>query len=144
MVTESIQQYRDYYESDVEENHFFEYLDNLSNRDKIRLTEIFEDPSIDRQDLKDYMMIEKREYNPKLSIFSNFLLDLVDFKDRVVPLAKDIALMDIQRKYQKQNVTELLEEKEEAFREFRELREDLQRLELEEGSTKELESSRRQ
>jgi len=33
MVKESIQQYRDYYEDDAEEQRFFEYLDNISNRD---------------------------------------------------------------------------------------------------------------
>jgi len=33
MVSESIQQYRDYYESDDEEQGFFEYLDNYTNRD---------------------------------------------------------------------------------------------------------------
>lgn len=43
MVDESIQQYKDYYESDSEEQVFFEYLDNYTNRDKIRMVEIFED-----------------------------------------------------------------------------------------------------
>lgn len=99
MVTESIQQFKDYYESDAEEQPFFEYLDNLSNRDKIRFSEIFNDPTIDRTDHKDYVAIQKREYNPQLSIFSNFALDLVDFKDRVVPLAKDMALIDTTRRY---------------------------------------------
>ena len=41
MVQESLQQYRDYYESDGEEQKFFQYMDNLSNRDKIRFTDIF-------------------------------------------------------------------------------------------------------
>ncbi len=48
-------------------------------------------------DHKDYMMIKKREYNPELSVFSNFVLDLQDFKDRVRPLARDISLMDVTR-----------------------------------------------
>jgi len=43
MVDESVQQYKDYFESDDEDQGFFEYLDNFSNRDKIRLMEIFED-----------------------------------------------------------------------------------------------------
>lgn len=59
------------------------------------------------------MMIEKREYNPELSLFSNLVLDLVDFKDRVRPLARDIALMDVQRKYQKENANQLEEERQE-------------------------------
>ncbi len=99
MVKEAIQQYRDYYETDGEEQTFFEYLDNLSNRDKIRFAEIFDDPTVFKADLKDFMSIAKRESNPELSVFSNFVLDLVDFKDRVRPLAKDIALMDATRKH---------------------------------------------
>ncbi len=41
MVKESLAQYRDYYESDGEEQQFFQYMDNLSNRDKIRFSEVF-------------------------------------------------------------------------------------------------------
>jgi len=52
MVNESKQQYKDYYESEDEEQEFFEYLDNFSNRDKIRFMEIFEDFSQDKQDYK--------------------------------------------------------------------------------------------
>ena len=49
--------------------------------------EVFEDYTMDKTDFKDYMMIKKREYNPELSVFSNLILDLQDFKDRVRPLA---------------------------------------------------------
>lgn len=59
--------------------------------------EIFKDYTEERIDHKDYIMIEKREHNPELSLFSNLVLDLIDFKDRVKPLAKDIALMDVTR-----------------------------------------------
>lgn len=48
MVNESIQQYKDYYESDDEEAPFFEYLENFTNRDKIRMMEIFEDFTVDK------------------------------------------------------------------------------------------------
>lgn len=100
MVKESLAQYRDYYESDAEEQQFFEYMDNLGNRDQIRFMEVFEDFSVAKHDYKDYAMIKKREFNPELSAFSNLLLDLVDFKDRVRPMARDIALMDVSRQYQ--------------------------------------------
>jgi hypothetical protein len=49
--------------------------------------EIFEDFTVDKGDLKKYVMIDKREYNPELSVLSNMVLDLVDFKDRVRPLS---------------------------------------------------------
>jgi len=66
--------------------------------------EIFEDHSLAKHDFKDYAMIKRREFNPELSAFSNLLLDLVDFKDRVRPMARDIALMDVSRQYQKLKV----------------------------------------
>jgi hypothetical protein len=113
MINEAIQQFKDYYEDDAEETHaFFEYLDNLTNRDKIRFMEIFEDFSIDKQDYKKYFMIEKREYNPELSVFSNMVLDLVDFKDRVRPLSKDISMLEYSAKYQKENVDQMQAQKE--------------------------------
>jgi len=94
MVSEAIQQYKDYYESDAEEQPFFEYLENITNRDKIRFMEIFKDFTVDRGDNKKYVMIEKREYNPELSVISNMVLDLVDFKDRVRPLSRDISMLE--------------------------------------------------
>ena len=87
MVGEALQQYQDFYETDEEEQGFFEYMSNLTNRDKIRFMEIFEDYTVNPSDNKEYVMIEKREYNPELSVMSNMVLDLVDFKDRVKPLS---------------------------------------------------------
>jgi len=101
MVNESIQQYKDYFEDDKEEQGFFEYLDNFTNRDKIRFMELFEDYTIDKTDQKQYLMIEKREQNPELSVFSNMVLDIVDFKDRVRPLSNDISMIENAMKYQK-------------------------------------------
>jgi hypothetical protein len=99
MAKEGTQQFRDYYESDAEEIKSFEYLDNLTNRDRIRFMEVFEDFTIQKSDSKEYAMIAKREFNPELSAFSNAVLDLVDFRDRVRPLARDLTLMDVTRKY---------------------------------------------
>jgi len=56
--------------------------------------------------MKDFVMIPKREQNPELSVFSNFVLDLVDFKDRVRPMARDVAQLDVTRQYQKGNMKE--------------------------------------
>lgn len=111
MVDEAVKQYQDYYESDEEEQRFFEYMDNLTNRDKIRFMEIFHDYTVDPADNKEYVLIEKREYNPELSVLSNMVLDLVDFKDRVKPLSKDIAMLEQARKYQKQNAAQMLDER---------------------------------
>lgn len=95
MLKEGVQQYRDYFESDSEEQKAFEYIDHLDNRGRIRFMEIFEDYTIQREDHKEYAMIQKREFNPELSAVSNVILDLVDFRDRVRPLARDLTLMDV-------------------------------------------------
>lgn len=144
MVKEALEQYRDYYESDAEEASFFQYLGNLSNRDKIRFSEIFTDFSEFKADLKDFMMIQKREHNPELSLFSNLVLDLVDFKDRVRPLARDIALMDVTRGYQKTNVKESEAQREELVRTLREIEQEVETQILEEGySSREIEAPKK-
>jgi len=140
MVQESLSQYRDYYETDGEEEGFFQYMDNLSNRDKIRFTEIFKDYTESRVDQKDYVMIQKREYNPELSLFSNLVLDLVDFKDRVRPLARDVALMDVTRGFQKQNINSLISERDDFSEAIEEIEGELEKEALEEGySSREIE-----
>ena len=110
MVKEAVQQYKDYYEDDAEEQKFFEYLDNLPNRDQIRFMEIFEDFTINKTAQTGHILISKREFNPELSAFSNLLLDLVDFKDRVRPLAQDIARLDVSRKYQPKTLEQIKEQ----------------------------------
>lgn len=69
--------------------------------------EIFEDFTISKHDQKDYAMIKKREFNPELSAFSNVLLDLIDFKDRVRPIARDLTLLDVTSKYQKTSINDI-------------------------------------
>jgi hypothetical protein len=83
--------------------------------------EIFEDFTVQKRDSKEYAMIEKREFNPELSAFSNAVLDLVDFRDRVRPLARDLTLMDVTRKYQKNNVDELAKARKELLAEIGEV-----------------------
>ena len=107
MAREGVQQYRDYYEDEPEEQAFFEYLDNLTNRDQIRFMECFEDFTTIKSPRKAYSLIPRREFNPEISAFSNLLLDLVDFKDRVRPMANDIARHDAAYIYQKRNIDEL-------------------------------------
>ena len=107
MLDEAVAQYKDYYESDEEEHAFFEYIDDMPNRDRIKFIEIFEDYTVAKRDNKGYATIPRREYNPELSLFANVALDLVDFKDRVIPLAKDAARLDAANDYQKQSVKDV-------------------------------------
>lgn len=69
--------------------------------------EIFEDFTISKHDQKEFVMIKKREFNPELSAFSNVLLDLIDFKDRVRPIARDLTLLDVTSKYQKMSIDDI-------------------------------------
>lgn len=107
MLKEAELQYKDYYESDSEEKGFFEYLDTMTHRDKIWFMEIFEDFTINKNDSRYMVSIPKRENNPELSIFANLALDLVDFWDRVRPMASDMALLDKSSEYQRRNVSEV-------------------------------------
>lgn len=61
-------------------------------------------------------MIPKREHNPELSLFSNFMLDLQDFKDRVVPMARELAIQDVSDKYQRYTAQEILQQNEDMRR----------------------------
>lgn len=121
MLDEGLQQYRDYYESDAEEQQAFEYLDNLDNRGRIRFVECFRDWTQDHFGRKDYISIAKREFNPELSAFSNMVLDLVDFRDRVRPMANDISLLDAARRFQSRDVDELKEENARVRQEIRDM-----------------------
>jgi hypothetical protein len=64
-------------------------------------------------------MIQKREFNPELSAFSNVVLDLIDFRDRVKPLARDLTLMDVSRKYQRTSMNEIERQRQEILDEMR-------------------------
>jgi hypothetical protein len=68
--------------------------------------EAFQDFTRYNSDEKAYVLIPKREFNPELSAFSNLILDLVDFKDRVRPVAKDISLLDTTSRFQARKVDE--------------------------------------
>lgn len=71
--------------------------------------EIFEDYTVQKVDTKEYVMIPKREFNPNLSVVANIGLDLMDFRDRVKPVARDLALFDVAQKYQKIPVDEIVQ-----------------------------------
>ena len=60
------------------------------------------------------VQIPKRESNPELSVFANLALDLQDFRDRVVPLAKDMTLLDVSSHYQRDPAVVLEDRKEQV------------------------------
>lgn len=72
--------------------------------------EIFTDFTVSKSQMGGYVMIPKREFNPELSAFSNLVLDFVDFKDRVRPMALDVTRLDVTRQYQPKSMDEIKEE----------------------------------
>jgi len=145
IVKESIQQYKDYYESDDEEQQFFEYLENFSNRDQIRFMELFEDFTTSKIDPKTYVKIPKREYNPQLSLLGNVALDLIDCKDRVRPLSNDISMVEQAKIYQKVTPAEVNLDKAEFDKLLREYRNQQKGVPIDEGySSGELSEPRNQ
>lgn len=132
-MKESVQQYKDYYESDDEEQQFFEYLDNFSNRDKIRFMELFEDFTTTKTDPKTFITIPKREYNPQFSLLKNVALDLIDFKDRVRPLSHDIAMLEQATLYQKVSPSKVTRDESEFKQWLNEMRQKHGGAPLEEG-----------
>lgn len=80
--------------------------------------DIFTDFTLDRHDHKAHALITKREFNPELSAFSNMVLDIQDFRDRVRPMANDLALMDATRVHQRQSVNDIEAEKLEMMKEL--------------------------
>jgi len=101
MLEEAELQYRDYYESDNEEETFFEYMDTMSYRDRIRLVEVFEDFTVKKTHNDGFKQIPRRETNHELSIFQNLQLDLQDYNERVKPMAQDMAHFDKAHKFQR-------------------------------------------
>jgi len=86
--------------------------------------EVFEDFTLEQGEKGGYKSIPKREFNPELSAFSNIILDLQDFRDRVRPMANDLARYDASRKYQRFNVNEMAAEKADYLAQLAEGRED--------------------
>ena len=63
--------------------------------------EIGTDYTLDTERANGYTMVPKREFNPEISAVSNFVLDMVDFRDRIRPLARDMTLYDVTKKHQR-------------------------------------------
>ena len=98
---EGFQQFMDYYETDEEEAPYFGYYKQISERERIRFAEVYENfysKSLEYD--KYYVSIPKRPFDRSSSIFSNFVQDLVDFNNRVRPIARNLAYRDASLKHQ--------------------------------------------
>jgi hypothetical protein len=109
VAEEGYQQFRDYYESDAEENADAkkELFEDLPEREKLRFSECYE--NFFNQGLSYdgyYVSIPKRPYNNNKSIVSNFVTDLIDFNSRIRPIMRNLAFKDATAKHQALPVTD--------------------------------------
>ena len=81
----------------------------MPSKERVRFMEIFEDFTVLQEDHKGYGLIPKREFDPNMSYIQNFAADLMDFKDRVRPMANDLAKIDSLHNYQKHDAHKVWE-----------------------------------
>jgi hypothetical protein len=102
IAEEGLQQFKDYYETDEEEGKSRkELFEDLSERDKLRFAECYENhfnQSIAHDGY--YVTIPKRPYDNKKSMVANFIEDLTDFNSRVRPIMRNLAFQDAVSKHQ--------------------------------------------
>jgi hypothetical protein len=101
VAEEGLQQFRDYYETDDEERPYFDYYNQVNEREKLRFAEHYENFYSKALEMdKYYVSIPKRPYDNSKSIFVNFVQDLVDFNRRVRPIQRTLAFQDATAQYQ--------------------------------------------
>lgn len=100
---EGFQQFKDYYETDDEEGANSiknELFNDLNERDKLRFAECYENYFTKNLEYdKYYVTIPKRPFDNKKSFAANFVEDLLDFNNRVRPIARHLAFKDATSKY---------------------------------------------
>ena len=107
VADEGFKQFTDYYETDEEEKPYFDYYNEISEREKIRFAEHFENFFNKSLELdKYYVSIPKRPFDKKKSFLSNFVEDLIDFNTRVRPISRNLAFKDASAKSQPLPITE--------------------------------------
>lgn len=102
IAEEGYQQFKDYYQTDIENGVINgDLLNDLSERDRIKFSECYlNDLNKSLITDKQYILIPKRPYNPNESIVQNFILDLLDFNFRVRPISRNLVFRDVSSKFQ--------------------------------------------
>jgi hypothetical protein len=88
MGDEAIQQYKDYYESDKEED--LKSLDNIAETSKLHFIRVAENHGQLSTENKGHFQIPKRQWDNKLGIWSNFLRDVTDYSNHIIPKATEL------------------------------------------------------
>lgn len=89
LTKESVQLYKDYYESDAEED--FTAFNNLSSKERLVMIANFENSLLPKNDLSTVHLIPKREWEPAFGVWENFLYDITEYASFIAPRGKEIA-----------------------------------------------------
>lgn len=102
VAEEGLQQFKDYYESEIEEGEInLDLINDLPARDRVRFAECYDNNLNEGLNLdKSLVKIPKRPYDYTRSKVWNFVEDLVDFNYRVRPIIRSLSFKDAVAKYQ--------------------------------------------
>lgn len=102
IADEGLQQFKDYYESDIEEGVINkDILNDLNTKDKLRFTECYDNNLTKRFLLdKHYIRIPKREYDNNKSVVHNFIEDLIYFNYKAKIISRNFSFKDVASNYQ--------------------------------------------
>lgn len=89
LTKESVQLYKDYFESDGEED--FKVFGNLSSKERLVMIANFENNLLPRTDRSAVHLIPKREWEPAFGVWENFLYDITEYASFIAPRGKEIA-----------------------------------------------------
>jgi len=89
LADESVNQYRDYFESDNEED--FTVLDNIPDADKVTFMNVFENYTVPLGDNKGFKTIPKTEFSETTGLWHNFFNTIRGYNSLVFPRAKELA-----------------------------------------------------
>lgn len=89
LTKESVQLYKDYYESDAEED--FTVFNNLSSKERLVMIANFENSLLPKTDKSAVHLIPKREWEPAFGVWENFLYDITEYASFIAPRGKEIA-----------------------------------------------------
>jgi len=77
MSREAVNQYKDYFESDAEED--FSLLESAQAFDKNKLLHMFENVVSTKQEVKGFTTLPKRKRDQSFGLWQNFILDFNEF-----------------------------------------------------------------
>jgi len=89
LAKEAVNQYQDYFESDVEED--FSVFDSISDNDKVTFMRVFEDYTSPQFQTGGYQKIPKRPWDNTVGLWGNFYYSLQNLNGLAFPRARELS-----------------------------------------------------